>query len=110
VSDPIAPFRLVETSPGNFSLLLSEFVPASEVFDAAGVEAGGYAWGAVARHLVEGDLEERLGLDPEASMFCAYGTDRAALEQLAGRLAALFHDHAALAKLIEEIGPENFDD
>jgi len=106
----VTPFRLVETSPGNFSLLLSEFSPASEVFAAAGLEGGGYTWGAIARHLIDAEDDERLGLDPEGSMFCAYGEDRAALEQLGARLAALFHDRAALGKLIEEIGPENFDD
>jgi hypothetical protein len=109
VTDRIAPFRLVETSPGKFSLLLTEFSPASEVFDEAGIEAGRYAWEAIARHVLEGKSEQ-LGLDPEASMFCAYGDDRAALEQLGGRLAVLFHDHDALAKVIEAIGPDNFDD
>jgi hypothetical protein len=109
VTDPIAPFRLVETSPGKFSLLLTEFSPAHEVFGDAGIEAGGYAWEAIARRVLEGEPEQ-LGLDPEASMFCAFGQDRSALEQLGRRLAVLFHDHDALAKIIEEIGPDNFDD
>jgi Immunity protein 51 len=107
----LAPFRLIETSPGSFSLLLTEFAPASAVFAAAGHEGGGYGWESIAREVIERDeLEGRLGLDPESSMFCAYGSDRAALEALGKRLAALFHDPAALAAMIEAIGPEGFDD
>ncbi len=103
----IAPFRLIETSPGKFSLLLSIFEPASKVFEAAGSQGGGYSWEAVARHVLEGvghDLQGRLGLDPESSMFCAYGEDRGK------HLARLFHDHDELAKVIETIGPGGFDD
>jgi hypothetical protein len=108
---PLAPFRLVETSPGSFSLLLTEFEPASAAFSAAGLEGGGYAWEGIARHVIERDeLEGRLGLDPESSMFCAYGTDREALEALGKRLAALFHDPAALTAVIEDLGPEGFED
>ncbi len=109
----IAPFTIAETSPGKFSLLLTVFEPASAVFDEAGVEGGGYAWEAIARHVVEHvalELQERLDFDPEASMFCAYGEDRDALLELGARLAALFHDRDALAKMIGTIGPENFED
>lgn len=109
----LTPFKLIETTPGKFSLLLSKFAPASAVFEAAGSSGGGYSWEAVARHVLATDaqeLEGRLGLDPEASMFCAYGTDRAALEALGVRLARLFHDPADLARCIAAIGPDGFDD
>lgn len=107
----LAPFSLVETSPGNHSLLLTEFAPASAVFAEHGVDGGGYAWEAVARYVIEADhLDGRLGLDPEASMFCAYGEDRDALAALGRRLAALFHDRAALAAVIDELGPDAFED
>lgn len=113
MSADLAPFKLHETSPGNFSLLLTEFQPASARFEAAGSEGGGYAWAAVARHLVEHEapgLASRLGFDPEGSMFCAYGTDRAALADLGARLARLFHDHAALDAVIAAVGPDALDD
>ena len=113
MAENISPFGIVETSPSKFSLLLSDFSPASEVFDEAGIEGGGYAWESVARHIVENvapELGGRLGFDPEASMFCAYGEDRDALADLGTRLAALFLDRAALTKVIETIGPENFED
>lgn len=109
--DQLAPFKLVETSSGNFSLLLTEFSPASEVFEEHGLEGGGYSWEGIARHLAaQGGLDQRLGFDPESSMFCAYGTDREALEQLGAQLAPLFHDAARLAEIIDQIGPDGFDD
>ncbi len=106
-----APFALVETSPGNHSLLLTEFGPSTEVFANYGVEAGGYAWDSVARHLLEeraAHLRGRLRFDPESSMFCAYGQDAAALTELGALLAALFHAPDALSSLIKSLGPDAF--
>lgn len=105
------PFKLVETSAGNFSLLLSTFSPADRVFEKHGMEGGGYSWEGVARHVIERDeLDGRVKMDPEGSMFCAYGTDREALVELGEQLAALFHDHDKLDDVIGMIGPEGFDD
>ena len=109
----MAPFRLIETSSGNHSLLLTEFSPASETFEASGIEAGGYAWEAVARHIMNAvapELAGRFGLDPESSMFCAYGSDREALTLLGGYLARIFHDPAQISALITELGADHFDD
>jgi hypothetical protein len=112
VSTDISPFTLIESTPGKFSLLLSEFEPASEVFEAAGVEGGGYDWEAVARHIVENvetELVERVDFDSEASMFCAYGEDRNALLALGTSLAQLLRNHKALAKIVEAVGERGFD-
>lgn len=109
----LAPFSLVETEPGEHSLLLSIFEPASEVFQAAGLEGGGYAWEGIARYVTEvmaPELAHRFGLDPEASMFCAYGSDRGALEQLGKQLSTMFHNKSLLAAVIEEVGPAGFQD
>jgi hypothetical protein len=108
----VEPFRLIESSPGNFSLLLTVFEPASAVFARFGLEGGGYAWEGVAKHLVDHgeSLEGRVNFDPEASMFCAYGPDRDALAELGARLATVFHAPDRLAELIEAIGPDGFDD
>jgi len=51
VSGSIAPFRITETSPGKYSLLLVEFSPASAVFESAGLEGGGYSWGGIAKQV-----------------------------------------------------------
>ena len=112
VSTDISPFTLMETTPGEFSLSLSDFEPASEVFEAAGSEGGGYAWEAVARHIVEHvdpELEDRVDFDSEASMFCAFGESREALMALGARLARLFRSHGALAKVIDAVGPRGFE-
>jgi hypothetical protein len=105
----LSPFVLSETTPGTWSLTLTEFGPANQVFEVVGSEGGGYAWDVVGTFVAEtmdAEQQGRLGFDPEASMFCAYGEDREALAALGERLARLFHDHAALARVLDEIGPE----
>jgi hypothetical protein len=107
------PFLLTETSPGAYSLLLTTFDAAAPAFDAAGIDGGGYAWEGVARHVIATDaaaLGDRIKFDPEASMFCAYGDDRAGLEDLGKRLSALFHDLPRLTEMVKEIGPGGFED
>lgn len=109
----LAPFKIIETSPGKYSLLLSTFAPAGDMFEKHGIEGGGYAWEGIARHVIEDErhgLEGRVKLDPESSMFCAYGPDRDALAELGRQLAGLFHDPARLEAVILEIGPDGFDD
>jgi len=109
----MAPFTLTETSPGHYSLLLTQFEPASSVFEAAGVDGGGYAWEGIAKHVAESvvpELAGRFSLDPEASMFCAYGDDPTVLERLGSELARAFHDAVTLAAMIQQIGRDGFDD
>jgi hypothetical protein len=106
------PFVLAETSPGRYSLLLSTFDAAAPAFETSGIDAGGYAWEGVARYVVENDaaaLGERIQFDPEASMFCAYGDDRAGLEDLGKRLSTLYHDLPRLTEMVKTIGPAGFD-
>jgi hypothetical protein len=109
----IAPFSLSETSPGKYSLLLTTFEPASAVFESVGLEGGGYTWAGVARYVTEvvaPEIADRVGLDPEASMFCAYGEDLTALEVLGGHMARLFNDQVALAAVVQAVGREGFED
>lgn len=107
------PFQLTETSPGKYSLLLTTFDAAAPAFSAIGIDGGGYAWEGVARHIITTDdtaLGNRINFDPEASMFCAYGDDRAGLEYLGKRLSTLFHDLPRLTDLVQQIGPAGFED
>lgn len=106
------PFSLKETTPGKFSLLLSKFAPADEVFAEAGHEGGGYGWETIAKQVVADnpDLAGRLSFDPEGSMFCAYGSDPPALEQLGAELARLFHNPPELRAIIERIPEDAWDD
>ena len=110
-----APFRLFEYdhAPGKYCLLLpdSRMDPTFEVFETNGREGGGYGWADVALQVMRTrapELEARLGLDPEAGMFVAYGTDLAALRELGELLRAAFHDHAALAALVRD-APYEYD-
>lgn len=56
-----------------------------DVFDTReedGFEGGGYDWGSLAAVFLDEkrpDLKEKVGLDPEAGMFCAYSKDEDAL-------------------------------
>jgi hypothetical protein len=105
------PFHLTESSPGNYSLLLTEFLPADEVFAEAGREGGGYGWELVANRVAEDlGLCDRLDFDPEATVFCAYGGDREALEELGAELARLFNDEAALRGVIDRVPATGTDD
>ncbi|TQS44683.1 Imm51 family immunity protein [Cryptosporangium phraense] len=108
--------RLIETTPGNFSLLLDAGATPADgaVFD-AGHEPNGYFWEGVARFLVGTEapgLKDRFAYDPEGSMFCAYGADREALEDLGMLLDEIAADPARMHDLITaaEADGHDFDD
>lgn len=73
------------------------------VFAELGLEGGGYDWqGAVhALALGRGDLTTRFGFDSEAGMFCAYGTDLAALHAVAGLVEELLGDGTRLREALK---------
>lgn len=109
-----APLLLMESDskPGHYSLLLTDSHAGAvmDVFAAHDREPSGYGWADVALGVMRAeapDLEGRLSMDPEAGMFCAYGTDLDALKALAGKLHGLFHDHAALSKAVAAAPYEN---
>ncbi|MET7418996.1 Imm51 family immunity protein [Dactylosporangium sp. NPDC005555] len=90
------PLRLIETSPGKYSLLLNAGTTAVDtVVQSLGHEPHGYFWAAIARLLVDTEepaLAGRFSYDPEGGMFCAYGTDRAGLEALSKLLTRVVTD------------------
>ncbi|WP_019629227.1 immunity 51 family protein [Actinomadura atramentaria] len=110
-----APLSLFEYDhrPGSYCLMLTDaqMGGASGVFAEHGLEESGYGWAGVARAVLARDpgLENRLGLDPEAGMFVAYGDDLDALRTLAASLHEAIHDHAKLSELIKAGDPEWFD-
>ncbi|MEU2668917.1 Imm51 family immunity protein [Streptomyces sp. NPDC007164] len=111
----LSPLRLFGTSPGNYSLILSDHhvVELADLFEAVGQEGGGYSWDAVAHTAVRihaPELADRIGgFDPEAGMMCVYGKDEAALRELGLILSGAFHDRAKLAALIEATDPGDWD-
>jgi hypothetical protein len=109
----LTPLKLFSTSPGSFSLILSDkMVDVADRFVAAGQMGHGYDWESVARTVVRldaPDLADRFRYDPEAGMFCAYGSDEAALRALGELLCAAFHDGERLTALIEAVDPGDWD-
>ncbi|TDB92726.1 hypothetical protein E1091_12650 [Micromonospora fluostatini] len=98
------PMRLIEPSPGAYSLLLDAgTTDVDGVVEELGHEPNGYFWEGVARVLVGTEapaLDGRFAYDPEGSMFCAYGTDRDALAELAGRMSAVATDPERIRQVI----------
>lgn len=103
MSSDVAPFKLFQSGPENFSLILAQFAPADAVFEAVGRDGGGYDWEKVARAVVSTlppSVAAGVAFDCEASMFSAYGPDREPLAALGAELARLFADPAALAAVV----------
>ncbi len=104
-----APLQLFEYDhkPGHYCLMLTDNHMVSTelmtVFEENGREPGGYGWADVALGVMrtkQPDLEERLGLDPEAGMMVAYGEDLEALQALAALLHELYHNHELLGECV----------
>lgn len=93
----IAPFFWVEHSSGA-SVCLNVGTYLQDVFDTRadeGFEGGGYDWGSLAQVFLEErcyDLSEKIKFDPEASMFCAYSDDKAALMEFIRNFKAACED------------------
>jgi len=98
------PLRLIESTPGTYSLLLDAgTTQVDDVIEELGHEPNGYFWEGVAQVLVSTEapaLEGRFSYDPEGDMFCAHGSDRTALEELATRMAAVATDADRMRQLI----------
>ncbi|MFC4052956.1 Imm51 family immunity protein [Actinomadura syzygii] len=98
------PLKLFETTPGNFSLLLDAgTTQVDETVQELGHEPNGYFWEGVAQFLVSTEaktLDGRFSYDPEAGMFCAYGTDRDALQELGDLMSAIAADADRMRALV----------
>jgi hypothetical protein len=100
------PLKIIETSSGRFSLLLNAGTTSVDgLIEQLGHTPNGYFWEGVARVLVSTKapaLEGRFSYDPEAGMFCAYGQDRGALEELKALMAGAANDPDRMRKLIAQ--------
>ena len=107
------PMKLVETTPGKFSLLLNAgSTQVDALVEELGHEPNGYFWEGVAQLLVKAAdpaLATRFSYDPEGGMFCAYGTDRAALDALAALMRPLTTDTERMRALIATAEAEGFE-
>jgi hypothetical protein len=105
------PLRLVKTAPGSYSLLLDVLTAVDGAIKEVGHEPNGYFWEGVARYLVQTEapaLGNRISYDPEASMFCAYGESRDALEALAALMQPFTTDAARVRRLVTDADAAGF--
>jgi hypothetical protein len=109
----MSPLKVIETTPGKFSLLLNTGTTAvDDTISELGHEPNGYFWEGVAMILVEKkapEIADGFSYDPEAGMFCAYGTDKSALEKLGALMAPLANDPAQMRTLIAEAKADGFE-
>ena len=77
----IAPFFWIEhEESASVCLNVGEYL--QEIFDTRedeGFEGSGYDWGSLAQVFLDeqcSDLQEKIGFDPEGSMFCVYSKDK----------------------------------
>ncbi|WP_326560305.1 Imm51 family immunity protein [Micromonospora sp. NBC_01796] len=105
--------RLHELTPGKFSLSLDAgSTDVDDLIAELGHEPNGYFWEGVAQLLVSNEapaLGGRFAYDPEGSMFVAYGTDRAALEELAIRMTAVATDPERMRQLVADAEANGFE-
>jgi hypothetical protein len=109
----MSPMKLIETTPGKFSLLLNAgTTQVDALVEQLGHEPNGYFWEGVAQYLVNAEaptLEGRFSYDPEAGMFCAYGEDRTALQELAALMSGVAADAERMRKLIVSAEADGFE-
>ncbi|MFC6933266.1 immunity 51 family protein [Actinomadura yumaensis] len=105
--------RLIETTPGKFSLLLDAgTTDVDDLVEQLGHEPNGYFWEGVAQFLVSTEspaLAERFSYDPEGGMFCAYSEDQTALQKLAALMTPLTTDADRMRKLITSAKASGFE-
>ncbi|GIF62055.1 hypothetical protein Ais01nite_00900 [Asanoa ishikariensis] len=103
------PLELIEQPSGGYALILAAgTTPVDSVIEELGHEPNGYFWEGVARRLAP-DLDGRFEYDPEGDTFVALGTDRAALEDLANRMAAVATDADRMRTLVAEAEAAGFE-
>jgi hypothetical protein len=109
----MTPLRLIETTPGLFSLLLDAGTTnVDNLVQELGHEPNGYFWEGVAQFLVGTDapaLEGTFDYDAEGGMFCAYSKDRPALEQLGTLVAAVANDGNRMRRLLAAAEASGFE-
>jgi hypothetical protein len=109
----VKPLRIVETSPGSYSLLLETHeAPVHDLIEELEHEPNGYFWQGIAELLITSEAPDLTGLmefDSEGGMFCAYAEDRRVLEELGSRMAVVATDHSRMRQLVEQAHASGFE-
>ena len=101
----IAPFFWVNLDGGRASVCLNVGTYLQEVFDTRadeGFEGNGYDWGSLAQVFLDEkcpELSVHIDFDPEASMFCAFSSNTAALADFIRRFKAACEDRSLILDL-----------
>lgn len=103
----ITPFFWVEhEESASVCLYVGEYL--QEVFDTRaeeGFEGNGYDWGSLAQVFLDEkcpDLQEKIGFDPEGSMFCAYSRDKEVLADFILRFKKACEDKPLILDLFSK--------
>lgn len=107
------PLRPVELTPGEYTLMLNAgSTDVDDVIEELGHEPNGYFWEGIAQLLVSAEapaLEGRFYYSSEGGMFCAVGTDRDALDELAIRMSAVATDAERMRKMVTSAEADGFE-
>ncbi|MFC3747335.1 Imm51 family immunity protein [Paenibacillus sp. GCM10012306] len=104
-AEAVAPFILVEQGNGGMSVILSVGRYKAELFETRrdeGFEGNGYDWTSLAAVFLEEkmpELADTIRFDPEADMFCAYSSNRAAVQSFATGFKAACEDDERIRDL-----------
>lgn len=106
-----APFLLLEYPTGGYGLVLFDgaMEQVEDVFVAAGAEANGHGWEALAESVVRHrfpDSADDLHVTSEAGTFAVDSESLDALRKLGGVLHSAFHDRALLSTLVRDLDAE----
>ena len=105
IEQSIAPFKIVYHEKST-SVIMSEVGTYKQpIFDERadeGFQGSGYDWQSLAEVFLEEklpQLKDKIRMDSESSMFCAYSADKNALEEFAVKFHAACEDDAVMRDL-----------
>jgi hypothetical protein len=106
------PLKLIEPKPGSYSLVLKlGALPVDDEIRRAKHESNGDFWAGIAQLLIAHEapaINGTFDFDPEAGMFCAYGSNRATLAQLGQLMAEVANKASRLNQLLTLAEQEGF--
>lgn len=104
----IAPLQLVETVPGEYSLiLLADGTPSDDAVVALGHEPNGYFWQGVAERILPEQMRVGIRFDSEAGMFSAR-SDKETLVILGSEMARIATDPARVREVVAAAEADGF--
>ncbi|MCS3782068.1 immunity 51 family protein [Tsukamurella ocularis] len=105
----IAPLQLVESVPGEYSLILvAGGTPSDGAVVALGHEPNGYFWQGVAERILPERMLTVIDFDSEAGMFAARSVDKETLVILGSEMARIATDPARVREVVAAAEADGF--